>query len=120
MPSIQALKGTPDKTRGLFAASAAIAELPAPEHMNDLAQICRAALECMAYQVAEAFHDMEELSGSSGGCRGEAGFHPYFPGSPSGEAEFAHVPGHQYSLQNHAGFSGQPFLSPGDSHLLRG
>ena len=45
MPSIQALKGTPDKTRGLFAASAAIAELPAPEHMNDLAQICRAALE---------------------------------------------------------------------------
>ena len=34
MPSIQALKGTPDKTRGLFAASAAIAELPAPEHMN--------------------------------------------------------------------------------------
>ena len=45
MPSIQALKVTPDKTRGLFAASAAIAELPAPEHMNDLAQICRAALE---------------------------------------------------------------------------
>ena len=28
------------------------------------AHICRAALECMAYQVAEAFHDMEELSGT--------------------------------------------------------
>ncbi|MDO4566060.1 MAG: glycerol kinase GlpK [Oscillospiraceae bacterium] len=26
--------------------------------------VCRAALECMAFQVAEAFHDMEELSGT--------------------------------------------------------
>ncbi len=45
MPSIQALKGTPDQTRGVFADSAVIAELPAPEHMNDLAHICQAALE---------------------------------------------------------------------------
>ena len=45
MPTIKAVKSSSEEKDGVFAGSAAVSELPDPEHMQTLAQVCTGALE---------------------------------------------------------------------------
>lgn len=45
MPTIKAVKSSPEGKNGVFAESAEVSELPSPEHMQMLRQICTDALE---------------------------------------------------------------------------
>ena len=45
MPSIKAIKGTPDTCPGIFVSSAAVSEFPEPDRMAELSQAYQKALE---------------------------------------------------------------------------
>ena len=45
MPSIKAIKGTPDTCPGIFVSTAAVSELPEPDRMAELSQAYQKALE---------------------------------------------------------------------------
>ena len=45
MPSIKAIKGTPDTCPGIFVSSAAVSEFPDPDRMAELSQAYQKALE---------------------------------------------------------------------------